>query len=88
MQEDMKYDKGKPIAGCLLTDFPRALLAIAELSTIGAKKYKRSSWLTVPNGRQRYTDKVCGQEAINFTTKLEYDHYVETGICERCHSAE
>jgi hypothetical protein len=32
--------------------------------------------------------KVCGQEAINFTTKLEYDHYLETGICERCHSAE
>jgi hypothetical protein len=32
--------------------------------------------------------KICGQEAINFTTKPEYDHYVETGICERCHSAE
>jgi len=32
--------------------------------------------------------KVCGQEAINFTTKSEYDHYLETGICERCRSAE
>jgi hypothetical protein len=31
--------------------------------------------------------RVCGQNA-NFTTKSEYVRYLETGICERCHSAE
>jgi hypothetical protein len=76
MQEDMKYDKGKPIAGCLLTDFPRALLAISELSTIGAKKYERSSWLTVPNGRQRYTDAMMRHALAEYTEGIDH----ETGV--------
>lgn len=52
----MKYDSGKPIAGVLYEDFPRALLEVAKVGTFGANKYKRSSWSTVPNASERYTD--------------------------------
>lgn len=54
--DDMKYDQGKPIAGVLYEGFPLALLAVAEISTFGANKYRRGSWATVPNAIERYTD--------------------------------
>ena len=41
--------------GCLHY-FPRALSAVAELSTIGAKKYSWRGWEAVPNGIHRYGD--------------------------------
>lgn len=50
-----KDDSGKPISGALL-DFSRALTEISKLLTFGAKKYSRSAWLKVANGRERYTD--------------------------------
>lgn len=55
-QGGMKYDAGKPITGALYQDFPRALQAVAEIATYGANKYARSSWRTVPNAIERYTD--------------------------------
>lgn len=63
----LKYDNGKLLAGIPIQDFPRALKAIAEIGTYGAKKYKRSSWHTVEDGRQRYED------AMN-------RHYIELNI--------
>ncbi len=50
-----KLDQGKPMAG-LLQDFGRALLAVAEVGTFGAKKYSRGGWQHVPDGVNRYTD--------------------------------
>ncbi len=50
-----KVDAGKPFAG-LLGLFGRALLAVAEVSTAGAKKYTRGGWQHVPEGETRYTD--------------------------------
>lgn len=52
----MKFDGGKVLAGILFEDFPEALMGIAEVATFGANKYARSSWQTVPNAKQRYTD--------------------------------
>lgn len=52
----MKFDGDKTIAGVLFEDFPHALEGIAKVATFGAKKYARSSWQTVPNAKQRYTD--------------------------------
>ena len=43
------------VRGCLHY-FPRALSAVAELSTIGAKKYSWRGWMAVPNGIHRYGD--------------------------------
>ena len=52
-----KLDAGKVSVtrGCLHY-FPRALLAVAELSSIGAKKYSWKGWESVPDGINRYGD--------------------------------
>ncbi len=50
-----KFDQGKPIAGAI-QDFNLALEQLAILLTLGANKYERSSWKTVPNGEERYKD--------------------------------
>lgn len=52
----MKYDNGKLMASIPLDDFPRAIKAVARISTYGAKKYARSSWVTVPDAKTRYRD--------------------------------
>ena|SRR3990167_4098305 len=56
-QPGAKADSGKVCVtrGCLHY-FPRALTAIAELSTIGARKYSWKGWASVPDGINRYGD--------------------------------
>lgn len=50
-----KLDNGKVMAD-LLQDFNRALLAVLEVATFGAKKkYSRGGWKSVPDGYNRYT---------------------------------
>ena len=51
-----KLDAGKPRVALILNDMPRALLAVAEVATYGAKKYSEGGWLHVENGVSRYTD--------------------------------
>lgn len=51
-----KLDHGKTRLGLVLGGFPRALQAVGEVGTFGAKKYTDRGWLDVPNGQQRYTD--------------------------------
>lgn len=50
-----KLDAGKQYAGVLL-DFAHALSAVADVGTMGANKYSRGGWKSVPNGPQRYLD--------------------------------
>lgn len=50
-----KLDSGKCAAG-VLHDFALALQAVADIGTMGAKKYTRGGWQTVPNGEERYLD--------------------------------
>lgn len=50
-----KLDANKPQAS-LLIDFGRALLAVAEVGSFGAKKYTRGGWQYVEDGKNRYTD--------------------------------
>lgn len=54
-EEGRKDDREKPMAGVLL-DFSRALEAVVDVGTMGAKKYSRGNWQFVPNGHERYTD--------------------------------
>lgn len=49
-----KLDAGKPDMSLLL-DFGNALRAVAQVGTMGVKKYARGSWLHVPEGVVRYT---------------------------------
>jgi hypothetical protein len=49
-----KLDDGKLRADLTLDGFSRALLAVAEVSTFGARKYSPGGWQRVPEGEQRY----------------------------------
>lgn len=50
-----KLDAGKsPIMQGALHYFPRALMAVAELSEKGAEKYSWKGWEKVPDGQNRY----------------------------------
>lgn len=49
-----KLDAGKPDAS-LLKDFGLALMEVAKVSTVGAKKYSRGGWQFVDDGHNRYT---------------------------------
>ena len=53
---DMKFDGGKPLAAIPIKDLGRALEAVSEVGTFGAKKYARSSWKGVENAAIRYED--------------------------------
>lgn len=51
-----KLDNGKVRAGMVLMPFARALLAVGDVGTYGARKYSDRGWEAVPNGIERYTD--------------------------------
>lgn len=53
----IKYDAGKPCMWRGLIDyFPRACLAVGNISTFGAKKYAWAGWEKVDDGINRYSD--------------------------------
>ena len=49
-----KLDQGKPDMSLLLL-FGKALTAVADVGTAGAKKYTRGGWVDVEDGENRYT---------------------------------
>ena len=52
-----KLDAGKTCVYRGLFDyFPRACLAVANVSTVGAQKYAWKGWESVPDGIARYSD--------------------------------
>lgn len=53
----IKYDGGKPcVWRGVVAYFPRALKAVAEISTFGAQKYAWAGWEKVDDGVERYSD--------------------------------
>lgn len=53
----VKYDGGKPaVYRGFISYFPRAIWAVAEVSTFGAKKYAWDGWADVADGYARYKD--------------------------------
>lgn len=53
----IKYDGGKaPIFRGVISYFPRAIEAVAEVSAFGASKYEWNGWEHVPEGITRYSD--------------------------------
>lgn len=52
-----KLDAGKPsLYRGAIDYFPRAIDAVARVSTFGASKYAWKGWETVPEGFERYSD--------------------------------
>lgn len=77
-----KLDAGKPRMTLVLGGFGKALRAVAEIGTYGAKKYTDNGWMEVPNGVERYTDALFrhvfdeqnGQELDSDTEMLHAAH--------------
>lgn len=51
-----KMDAGKLLPRLVLGEFAHALEAVAEVGTVGARKYTPKGWLSVPNGEERYAE--------------------------------
>lgn len=51
-----KLDAGKNRLSLVIHGFARALLAVGEVATEGARKYCDDGWRAVPDGLRRYTD--------------------------------
>lgn len=51
-----KLDHGKIRPALVLGAFARALWAVCEIGTFGARKYSDNGWVDVPNGLERYED--------------------------------
>lgn len=57
VSRDKKYDEGKPMVGQMKRDFPRALLAVADVTRYGIEKYNQpGSWKEVKDAFIRYED--------------------------------
>jgi hypothetical protein len=70
-EEGRKDDADKPMVGLMIAGFPRALYAVAEVTTYGAQKYAPGNWVHVVNKEQRYTDAL-------------YRHLLKAAAGERC----
>lgn len=81
-----KLDAGKiPVARGCLYYFPRALVAVADISYKGAEKYTWKGWKQVPDGLNRYSDALARHEL-----KLSDDFHAkdkDSGQLEAAHVA-
>jgi len=71
----IKYDNGKPRVGFMLQQFSRALLAVAEVTTLGAKKHGDGNWQYVE--QERYQDALGRhllESGVNDTNLLHKAH--------------
>jgi hypothetical protein len=51
-----KHDQGKVRPSLILSGFPRAILAVAEVGMYGLTMHPEGSWKEVPNGVARFLD--------------------------------
>lgn len=58
-----KLDAGKILPWLCITGFARALSAVSDVTTKGARKYTPNGWMTVPNGQDRYME-AFGRHAL------------------------
>ena len=76
-----KLDAHKPRTGFVLLGFNRALTEVARVGTFGAAKYTDHGWLSVPNGRERYTD------ALLRHLLTDESHDPDSGLLHAAHAA-
>ena len=83
-EEGAKLDAGKNRMGLVMSGFPRALLAVGEIATYGANKYTPNGWVSVPNGKERYTDAMY-RHLLEEAQGAEYDE--ESHMRHAAHAA-
>lgn len=77
-----KLDHGKPDLSLLLM-FGRALSAVGDVGTFGAKKYTRGGWQFVPDGLTRYMAAM-----LRHVFKSFYESYdPDSGLHHLAHAA-
>jgi len=82
--KDKKYDQGKAMVGLMKKDFSLALLAVAEVTTYGVKKYNQpGSWKLVENAKERYED-ALGRHDLEMQKELRC---AESGLTHAAHRA-
>lgn len=82
--KEMKYDEGKLLGNVIFEDFPDAIREVIRVATFGAKKYARSSWKTVSNGKQRYSD-AKARHFLDASAGIDLDS--ESGLDHLAHEA-
>ncbi|WP_424398985.1 dATP/dGTP diphosphohydrolase domain-containing protein [Motiliproteus coralliicola] len=75
-----KVDAGKTRLDLVLGAFANALMGVGEVGTFGARKYTDDGWLSVPNGKARYSDALLRHyfkeqrgEIIDSDSRLHHD---------------
>lgn len=72
-----KLDAGKsPVYRGMLSYFPRACLAVANVSEAGSRKYAWKGWETVPDGFNRYSD-ALGRHLAAESIEGAYDNTMD-----------
>jgi len=80
----VKNDDGKTRLFTVLVEyFPRALLAVANVSEFGARKYCVRGWETVPDARTRYTDALLRHILAGVSEESD----VDSGLHHDAHAA-
>lgn len=81
--KNFKDDSGKPRASLAFIDFPLALEALVNVTTMGANKYEAHSWKKVDNLKERYQD----ARARHFLKSFQEDVDEESKISHLAHEA-
>lgn len=80
-----KLDAGKaPIRQGVIEYFPRALIAVAEVSAFGASKYSWGGWGPVPDGVTRYGNAI-DRHAVKAAIEGPFD--TDSGQLHAAHEA-
>lgn len=79
-----KFDGDKARVDLLVDGCPKALMAISDVLTYGAKKYDDHNWQVVPNGPQRYKAAMM-RHILAHASGESVDS--ETGISHLAHAA-
>lgn len=81
----IKYDAGKPAMWRGLVDyFPRACMAVGDISTFGAKKYAWAGWEKVDDGIARYSDAMIRHQ---FKEAMGEEIDPDSGLMHAAHAA-
>ncbi len=70
--------------GLVLGGFARALQAVTDVGTCGARKYTPGGWVEVPDGINRYTDAMHRHLLKDATGET---HDPETSLLHAAHAA-
>lgn len=88
MSKPFKKDDGKPMVELVLGDFATALLEVAKVGTMGAKKYSPHGWKEASNGLQEKIDRIAdakGRHRLYHQAGEIFDP--ESGLRHRAHEA-